>query len=49
MGQEPVLVHFDRIFVIAEPATQDEGFSEDSVQEAKKARVRVRISLFEVV
>ncbi|KAL6008541.1 hypothetical protein ACLOJK_034054 [Asimina triloba] len=40
LGQEPVLVELDRIFVLVEPATQVEGHSEDAVQEAKKARIR---------
>ncbi|KAH7549714.1 hypothetical protein JRO89_XS13G0070800 [Xanthoceras sorbifolium] len=40
LGQDPVLVYLDRIFLLAEPATQVEGFSEDAVQEAKKSRVR---------
>ncbi|XP_068635813.1 uncharacterized protein [Aristolochia californica] len=40
LGQEPVLVYLDRIFLLVEPATQVEGYSEDSVQEAKKARIR---------
>lgn len=42
LGQDPVLVHLDRIFLLAEPETQVEGCSEDAVQEAKKSRVRVR-------
>uniref|UniRef100_A0A0E0R2L4 PH domain-containing protein n=1 Tax=Oryza rufipogon TaxID=4529 RepID=A0A0E0R2L4_ORYRU len=40
LGQEPVLVYLDRIFILAEPATQVEGCSEDAVQEAKRSRVR---------
>lgn len=40
LGQDPVLVHLDRIFLLAEPETQVEGCSEDAVQEAKKSRVR---------
>ncbi|KAJ4951540.1 hypothetical protein NE237_028372 [Protea cynaroides] len=40
LGQEPVLVYLDRIFILAEPATQVEGCTEDAVQEAKKSRVR---------
>ncbi|CAN1333900.1 Intermembrane lipid transfer protein VPS13 [Linum perenne] len=40
LGQDPVLVSLDRIFLLAEPATQVEGQSEDAVQEAKKSRVR---------
>lgn len=39
LGQDPVLVYLDRIFLLAEPETQVEGRSEDAVQEAKKARV----------
>lgn len=37
------MVYLDRIFILAEPATQVEGCSEDSVQEAKKIRIRVRL------
>uniref|UniRef100_A0A2N9GNL4 Chorein N-terminal domain-containing protein n=1 Tax=Fagus sylvatica TaxID=28930 RepID=A0A2N9GNL4_FAGSY len=40
LGQDPVLVYLDRIFLLAEPATQVEGSSEDAVQEAKRSRVR---------
>ncbi|KAM7253912.1 hypothetical protein ACFE04_031594 [Oxalis oulophora] len=40
LGQDPVLVSLDRIFLLAEPATHVEGSSEDSIQEAKKNRVR---------
>ncbi|XP_043697676.1 uncharacterized protein LOC122648528 isoform X2 [Telopea speciosissima] len=40
LGQEPVVVYLDRIFILAEPATQVEGCTEDAVQEAKKSRVR---------
>jgi vacuolar protein sorting-associated protein 13A/C len=36
------LVFLDRIFILAEPATQVEGCSEDAIQEAKRSRVRVR-------
>jgi len=43
LGQDPVLVYLDRIFLLAEPATQVEGCSEDAVQEAKKIRIQVRI------
>lgn len=42
LGQDPVLVYLDRIFLLAEPETQVERCSEDAVQEAKKSRVRVR-------
>ncbi|KAG0474781.1 hypothetical protein HPP92_014467 [Vanilla planifolia] len=40
LGQEPVLVYLDRIFLLAEPSTQIEGCSEDAIQEAKKNRIR---------
>ncbi|XP_073352999.1 uncharacterized protein [Aegilops tauschii subsp. strangulata] len=40
LGQEPVLVYLDRIFILAEPATDVEGCSEDAVQEVKRTRVR---------
>ncbi|ERN15489.1 uncharacterized protein LOC18443778 [Amborella trichopoda] len=40
LGQEPVLVYLDRIFLIVEPATQVEGRTEDAVQDVKKNRVR---------
>ncbi|KAK7307747.1 hypothetical protein VNO77_41077 [Canavalia gladiata] len=40
LGQDPVLVYLDRIFLLAEPATQVEGCSEDAVQEAKKSRIQ---------
>ncbi|POO03120.1 Vacuolar protein sorting-associated protein [Trema orientale] len=40
LGQDPVVVHLDRIFLLAEPATQVEGSTEDAIQEAKKSRVR---------
>lgn len=40
LGQDPVLVYLDRIFLLAEPATEVEGSSEDAVQEARKSRVR---------
>ncbi|XP_052881690.1 uncharacterized protein LOC108482794 [Gossypium arboreum] len=40
LGQDPVLVYLDRIFLLAEPATSVEGYSEDAIQEAKKSRVR---------
>ncbi|XP_075505709.1 uncharacterized protein LOC142542773 isoform X1 [Primulina tabacum] len=40
LGQEPVLVHLDRIFLLAEPATHVEGSSEDAIQDAKKTRIR---------
>ncbi|CAH9120085.1 unnamed protein product [Cuscuta europaea] len=40
LGQDPVVVHLDRIFLLAEPATQVEGSSEDAVQDVKKNRIR---------
>ncbi|CAI9095544.1 OLC1v1031527C1 [Oldenlandia corymbosa var. corymbosa] len=40
LGQDPVLVHLDRIFLLAEPSTQVEGSSEDAVQEVKRSRIR---------
>ncbi|KAL6543920.1 hypothetical protein OROGR_010417 [Orobanche gracilis] len=40
LGQDPVLVYLDRIFLLAEPATEVEGLSEDSIQEVKKNRIR---------
>ncbi|KAJ4950191.1 hypothetical protein NE237_027023 [Protea cynaroides] len=39
LGQEPVLVYLDRIFILAELATQVKGCTEDAVQEAKKSGV----------
>ncbi|CDY67149.1 BnaCnng53780D [Brassica napus] len=36
LGQEPVVVYLDRIFLLAEPATDVEGCSEDSIQEKKR-------------
>lgn len=38
LGQDPVVVHLDHIFLLAEPATQVEGSSADATQEAKKNR-----------
>ncbi|KAE9596742.1 putative vacuolar protein sorting-associated protein [Lupinus albus] len=40
LGQDPVLVSLDRIFLLAEPATQVEGCTEDAVQEAKKSLIQ---------
>lgn len=40
LGQEPVLVYLDRIFLLVEPATKVEGSTDDFVQEAKRSRVR---------
>ncbi|XWS62075.1 hypothetical protein CRYUN_Cryun07bG0179900 [Craigia yunnanensis] len=40
LGQDPVLLYLDRIFLLAEPATLVEGCSEDAIQEAKKSRVQ---------
>lgn len=42
IGQEPVLVYLDRIYLLAEPETQVEGYSEDAVQKTKKSRIHVR-------
>nr|GEU60561.1 pleckstrin (PH) domain superfamily protein [Tanacetum cinerariifolium] len=39
IGQEPVLVYLDRIYLLAEPETQIEGYSEDAVQKTKKSRI----------
>lgn len=36
-----MVVELDRIFILAEPATNVEGGDADSVQEAKNRRVRV--------
>lgn len=43
IGQDPVIVSLDRIFLLAEPATRVEGSTEDAVQEVKKTRIRVRL------
>lgn len=40
LGQEPVLVHLDHIYLLAEPGTQVEGSNEDAVQEAKRNQIR---------
>uniref|UniRef100_A0A1J3IIE4 Putative vacuolar protein sorting-associated protein 13A n=1 Tax=Noccaea caerulescens TaxID=107243 RepID=A0A1J3IIE4_NOCCA len=40
LGQEPVVVYLDRIYVLAEPATDVEGCSEDSIQEKKRKLIR---------
>ncbi|KAJ4777649.1 Pleckstrin (PH) domain-containing protein isoform 2 [Rhynchospora pubera] len=40
LGQEPVVVYLDRIFILAEPALQVEGSSEEALQEAKRNRVK---------
>ncbi|VFQ66400.1 unnamed protein product [Cuscuta campestris] len=40
LGQDPVVVHLDRIFLLAEPATQVEGSSADAIQEVRKNRIR---------
>ncbi|GJZ91278.1 pleckstrin domain superfamily protein [Tanacetum coccineum] len=42
IGQEPVLVYLDRIYLLAEPETQVEGYSEDAVQKTKRSRIHVR-------
>ncbi|KAL5724123.1 hypothetical protein ACHQM5_007424 [Ranunculus cassubicifolius] len=48
LGQEPVLVYLDRIFILAEPATHVEGSSEDAVQEARRSRIHdMEIKLLE--
>ncbi|XP_023553987.1 uncharacterized protein LOC111811402 [Cucurbita pepo subsp. pepo] len=48
LGQDPVIVYLDRIFLLAEPATEVEGHSEEAIQEVKKARVReMEIKLLE--
>ncbi|KVH95263.1 Vacuolar protein sorting-associated protein 13, partial [Cynara cardunculus var. scolymus] len=39
IGQEPVLVYLDRIYLLAEPETQVEGYSEDAIQKTKKSRI----------
>ncbi|GFS29231.1 pleckstrin homology (PH) domain-containing protein [Actinidia rufa] len=36
LGQDPVLVSLDCIFLLAKPATQVQGCSEDTIQEVKK-------------
>ncbi|KAH1083180.1 hypothetical protein J1N35_022941 [Gossypium stocksii] len=46
LGQDPVLVYLDRIFLLAEPATSVEGCSEDAIQEAKKSRVQCLLHMF---
>lgn len=45
LGQDPVVVSLDRIFLLAEPATEVEGRTEDAVQEAKRSRVQVKRSV----
>ncbi|GFS43236.1 pleckstrin homology (PH) domain-containing protein [Actinidia rufa] len=40
LGQDPVLVSLDRIFLLAKPATQVQGCSEDTIQEVKKSQIR---------
>ena len=48
LGQEPVLVYLNRIFLLVEPATKVEGCTDDFVQEAKRSRVReMEIKLLE--
>ncbi|KAL8141812.1 hypothetical protein V2J09_014844 [Rumex salicifolius] len=48
LGQDPVLVYLDRIFLLAEPATHVEGGNEDGVQEVKRSRIRdMEIKLLE--
>lgn len=46
LGQDPVIVYLDRIFLLAEPAMEVEGHSEDGIQEVKKTRVRVSFIYF---
>ncbi|KNA21084.1 hypothetical protein SOVF_046540 [Spinacia oleracea] len=40
LGQDPVIVQLDEIFLLAEPATHVDGDSEDALQEAKRNRIR---------
>ncbi|KAK4786568.1 hypothetical protein SAY86_010401 [Trapa natans] len=40
LGQDPVLVYLDRIFVLAEPTTVVEGYDGETVQETKKSQVQ---------
>ncbi|XP_021768084.1 uncharacterized protein LOC110732449 isoform X1 [Chenopodium quinoa] len=40
LGQDPVIVELDEIFLLAEPATHVDGDSEDALQEAKRNRIR---------
>lgn len=40
-----MVVELDRIFILAEPATNVKGGDGDSVQEAKSRRVRVMLVL----
>ncbi|KAL4281357.1 hypothetical protein GQ457_03G021640 [Hibiscus cannabinus] len=40
LGQDPVLVYFDRFFLLAQPATLVDGCSEAAIQEAKKNLVQ---------
>ncbi|XP_062083504.1 intermembrane lipid transfer protein VPS13-like [Humulus lupulus] len=40
LGQDPVVVHLDCIFLLVEPATQVQGSTKAAIQEAKKSRVR---------
>ncbi|XP_047340404.1 uncharacterized protein LOC124943990 [Impatiens glandulifera] len=40
LGKEPVVVSLDQIFLLAEPATQVEGSTEDAVQEIRKNRIK---------
>lgn len=40
------MVFLDRIFILAEPALQVEGSSEEALQEAKRNRVKVLSLLF---
>ncbi|GAB2263603.1 hypothetical protein Droror1_Dr00025737 [Drosera rotundifolia] len=40
LGQDPVLVTLDRIFLLVVPSTQIEGYNEVTVQEAKRNLIR---------
>lgn len=42
------MVYLDRIFILAEPALQVEGSSEEALQEAKRNRVKVLFILLSV-
>jgi hypothetical protein len=43
LGQEPVVVELDRIFVLAEPSTNVQGSGADSVQEGKVQCVQASV------
>jgi hypothetical protein len=40
LGQEPVIMELDHIFVLAEPATDMEGGDAGAVQDVKNAHVK---------